>query len=165
MVKPFSPWQLIERIDCLANRRKPFVVTSERIGPDRRKDASRESEIPLIDVPNTLQAKAQSIAINAGSLQQKIDDALTEVNEQKLLRHAFQVGFLVGVIVPTYDAGKFEPEILDEIKLLVFVARDVERRMRGTQYEHVSGLCQTLIGLVADMQENFPTPAKKTWNF
>ena len=37
LVKPFSPWQLIERIDCLANRRKPFVVTAERIGPDRRK--------------------------------------------------------------------------------------------------------------------------------
>ncbi len=161
LVKPFSPWQLIERIDCLANRRKPFVVTSERIGPDRRKDTSRESEIPLIDVPNTLQAKAQGIAINASSLQQEIDDALTEVNEQKLLRHAFQVGFLVGVIVPTYDAGKFEAEVLDEIKLLVFVARDVERRMRGTQYEHVSGLCQTLIDLVTDMQENFPNASEK----
>ena len=137
LVKPFSPWQLIERIDCLANRRKPFVVTSERIGPDRRKDSSRESEIPLIDVPNTLRAKVQGVAINPGALQQEIDAALTEVNEQKLLRHAFQVGFLVGVIVPTYDAGKLDAAVLEEIKLLVFVARDVERRMRGTQYEHV----------------------------
>jgi hypothetical protein len=82
LVKPFPPWQLIERIDCSANRRKPFVVTSERIGPDRRNDSGRESEIPLINVPNTLRAKVQGVAINQGALQQEIDDALTEVNEQ-----------------------------------------------------------------------------------
>ena len=161
LVKPFSPWQLIERIDCLANRRKPFVVTSERIGPDRRKDSSRESEIPLIDVPNTLRAKAQGVEVHPSTLQHEIDAALTEVNEQKLLRHAFQIGFLVGVIVPTYDAGELDGSVLEEINLLVLVARDVERRMRGTQYEHVSDLCKTLISLVTSLQENFPNASEK----
>ena len=161
LVKPFSPLQLIERIECLANRRKPFVVTSERIGPDRRNDSSRKSEIPLIDVPNTLRAKAQGVEVNPVALQHEIDAALAVVNEQKLLRHAFQIGFLVGIIQPTFDAGELDQSVLDEVSLLLVVARDVERRMRGTQYEHVGELCKTLIGLVTGIQEKFPSASEK----
>ena len=161
LAKPFAPKQLIERIECLAKRRKPFVVTSERIGPDRRKDSSRESEIPLIDVPNTLRAKVQGVHVNPVALQQEIDATLAEVNEQKLLRHAFQIGFLVGVVQPTYDTGKLGESVFEEVDLLMAVARDVERRMRGTHYEHVSELCQTLIGLVSRIQENFPNANDK----
>lgn len=64
LVKPFAPKQLIERIEFLANRRKKFVVTSGYVGPDRRKDQTRESPIPLIDVPNTLRAKVQGESVN-----------------------------------------------------------------------------------------------------
>ena len=145
----------------MANRRKPFVVTSERIGPDRRKYPHRESEIPLIDVPNTLRTKVHGVDVSPGELRQNIDVVLTEVNEQKLLRHAFQIGFLVGVIPPTYDAGKLDESVLEETNLLVSVTRNIERRMRGTQYEHVSDLCQTLISLVTRMQENFPNLSDK----
>lgn len=67
----------------------------------------------------------------------------------------------MGLIVPTFDASKLDSAVLEEIKLLVFVARDVERRMRGTQYEHVSGFCQTLIRLVTYMQVNFPNASEK----
>ena len=38
LVKPFAPKQLIDRIEHLAHKRKPFVVTSDYIGPDRRND-------------------------------------------------------------------------------------------------------------------------------
>ena len=54
LAKPLSPGQIIDRMNVLATNRKPFVVTSEYIGPDRRKDVARGSEIPQIEVPNTL---------------------------------------------------------------------------------------------------------------
>ena len=145
----------------MANRRKKFVVTSGYVGPDRRKDQTRESPIPLIDVPNTLRAKVQGESVNLTVLQQEIDTALTEVNEQKLSRHAYQIGFLVGIIQPAYNTGELDASVLEEINHLVFVARDVERRMIGTRFEHVSSLCQTLIGLVTGIQESFPKASDK----
>ena len=53
---PFSPKQIIDRIRAIVHHRTPFVVTSDYIGPDRR-DGGRGTELPLIDVPNSLRAK------------------------------------------------------------------------------------------------------------
>ena len=39
LVKPLSPAQLMTRISVLADNRKPFVVTSDYIEPDRRDEA------------------------------------------------------------------------------------------------------------------------------
>ncbi len=161
LVKPFAPKQLIQRIECLANRRKKFVVTSNYIGPDRRTDPNRASPIPLIDVPNTLRAKVRGESVNLTVLQQEIDAALAEVNEQKLSRHAYQIGFLVGIIDPAYNEGELDASVLEEINHLGFVARDVERRMIGTQFEHVGDLCQSLIGLVTGIQASFPKASDK----
>ena len=88
LVKPFAPKQLIDRIEHLAHKRKPFVVTSDYIGPDRRNDTTRVSSIPLIDVPNTLHDKVHGVAFDSEMLQHEIDAAMSQVNEQKLLRHA-----------------------------------------------------------------------------
>ncbi len=161
LVKPFAPKQLIDRIEHLAHKRKPFVVTSDYIGPDRRKDPTRKSEIPLIDVPNALHDKVNGVCRDPATLQLEIDAAMAQVNEQKLLRHAYQIGFLVGLVRPAYEAGELDESVIEHINHLVFVARDIERRMSGTQYEHVSDLCQSLIGLVTGIRESFPKASDK----
>jgi DNA-binding response OmpR family regulator len=56
--KPVSTGHLLKRIETLILARKPFVVTSEYIGPNRRTAHDRPEEIPLIDVPNVLKVKA-----------------------------------------------------------------------------------------------------------
>ena len=161
LVKPFAPKQLIDRIEHLAHKRKPFVVTSDYIGPDRRNDTTRVSSIPLIDVPNTLHDKVHGVAFDSEMLQHEIDAAMSQVNEQKLLRHAYQIGFLVGLIEPARNAGELNESTIEHIDHLVIVARDIERRMSGTQYEHVSDLCQTLIGIVTGIRESFPAVSEK----
>ena len=161
LVKPFAPKQLINRIEYLAHKRKPFVVTSEYIGPDRRKDTSRQSKIPLIDVPNTLRDKVHGVGRDPAALQLEIDAALTRVNEEKLSRHAFQIGFLVGLIRPSFEDDELDELCSEHIDRLVFVAQDVKRRMLGTKYEHVSELCQSLIRLAGGIQENFPKSNEK----
>ena len=55
--KPLSSGHLISRIEQLVQARKSFVVTSEYIGPDRRNTEERESEITLLQVPNSLRVK------------------------------------------------------------------------------------------------------------
>ncbi|MDH5488727.1 MAG: response regulator, partial [Rhodospirillaceae bacterium] len=52
--KPLSAGQLMQRIKVLALARKPFIVTSQYIGPDRRKkDDARPSVSTPVIVPST----------------------------------------------------------------------------------------------------------------
>jgi DNA-binding response OmpR family regulator len=102
MVKPLSPGQILERIRVLVQARKPFVVTSDYIGPDRRKDVDRENEIPQIAVPNTLRTKMKGEKVDRASLARAIDAAQGSINDQKLKRNAFQIAFLVEVVMPEF---------------------------------------------------------------
>ena len=104
LIKPISPGKLMDRMSTLVKRRKQFSVTSDYVGPDRRDDPEREeTTITLIDVPNTLSIKAEGNIVDFDALQEEIDEALFQVNEQKLSRHAYQVAFLVGLILPVYE--------------------------------------------------------------
>jgi len=58
LVKPVSIESLLERVALLIRKRKPFVVTCDYIGPDRRREPRPEPSAPLIEVPNALRAKA-----------------------------------------------------------------------------------------------------------
>ena len=164
LVKPFAPKQLIDRIGTLANNRQPFVVTSDYVGPDRNNRSNGASKLPLIEVPNTLRAKARGESLDLERLQRKIDATMAQVNEQKLSRHTYQISFLVGLILPAYNSDKLDESVSEEINRLTLVAQDVKRRMSGTQYEHVSDLCQTLLDVVIRIQEDFPTPGAKDMN-
>src|SRR3546814_312460 len=68
LVKPLSTRIILDRIETVALHRKPFVVTSDYIGPDRRKAvARRDSNVPLIEVPNPLREKMLGRPIDAAA--------------------------------------------------------------------------------------------------
>ena len=160
LIKPISPGKLMDRMLSLVKRRKPFSVTSDYVGPDRRDDPEREeTEIPLIEVPNTLSTKANGEIVDFDALQDEIDEALFKVNDQKLSRHAYQVAFLVGLILPVYE-NKRRPnsETLEHIQRLSFVAKDIARRLGGTRFDHVSELCGTLIDVADSIEQTFRRP-------
>lgn len=161
LVKPISPAQLFERIKTLTNNRKPFVVTSDYIGPDRRKDTARGSEIKSIDVPNTLRAKVRGERVDRSAMQQLIAEASAEINDMKLKRNAFQISFLVGLILPEFGKGRVSQELQEGVERLLAVSEDTGERMRGTKYEHVSELCSSIIGVAASLLQNLDHPSKK----
>ena len=106
LVKPLIPKQLLDRVDYLARGRKPFVVTHDYIGPDRRREARADaSSAPLIEVPNPLKVKA-GVGINLARMQEMIDVAASQLNEHKMERHAVQIRYLVEHILPLYSTGK-----------------------------------------------------------
>jgi DNA-binding response OmpR family regulator len=95
---PISPSLILDRIDALVHSRKPFVVTTDYIGPDRRFLDGRDSEIELIDVPNSLREKALG-QYDAVKLKAEIDAARADINGQKIDRQAYQVAFLAEKIL------------------------------------------------------------------
>ncbi len=150
LIKPVSPNLIFERINALIKARKPFVVTSDYIGPSRRPpDRDDDDGIPLVDVPNSLRAKATGITENTS--QEDIDALVAEINLQKLERHANQIGYLVDKIVKVMEKGAPDRDTAANLNKLLFVAEDTARRQTGTVYAHVSDLCQSLITVTGSL--------------
>ncbi len=148
IIKPMSANQVIQRIKNQINARKPFVVTSAYIGPDRRKpgpDHDRGMHIDPIEVPNTLRAKALSDnSVDVAAVQSQIDACIQKVNLEKLDRHAYQVTWLVDRIVPELQSGEPSTNAKNQLNRLLYVVEDISRRMVGTEFEHVGTLCRSL---------------------
>ena len=159
IIKPNSPEQVLLRIGLLAHRRKPFIVTSDYIGPDRRADA--DPEVPRIVVPNTLQAKATGQPLDQHTLQRAIKSALRDVNEERLKRHATAVAQLVATLVPAYRTGQADGRTLMAAERLLAVARDASARLRGTAFEAVSEICGTLQAVTEALVRQHPRPGRK----
>lgn len=155
VVKPFSAEGLINRLKTLTRGRKPFVVTHDYIGPDRRKTGPREGAqaIPLLEVPNPLRSKAVANS-DVSSLQRMIDAAASRINQQKMERYSVQVGYLAERIAPFFINGRPKArrgpefdEVVAHIEKLRYIGEDLGYRMRGTIYAHVSELALSLIGI------------------
>ncbi len=148
ITKPMSANQILQRIKAQINARKPFVVTSAYIGPDRRKpgpDHDRGMQITPINVPNTLRTKAMGTKdIDVEMVQSQIDACIKQVNLEKLDRHAHQISWLVERIAPALELGTADEDTQKLINRLLYVVEDVSRRMVGTEFEHVSTLCKSL---------------------
>ncbi|MEE9139259.1 MAG: response regulator [Alphaproteobacteria bacterium] len=144
LVKPISVEILFERITALIRSRKPFVVTSDYIGPTRRKKMRAGPGVPLIEAPNPLQAKALRRG-NAATIQRQITAAIGEINEQKMERHADRIMSLVERIVGD-EADALDGRGHDgHLAQLLEVAEDLSRRMIDTRFVHISHLCRSLI--------------------
>ena len=132
LLKPISPAAVMERLAGLVRQRKPFIVTSAYIGPDRRKDPARgPSSIPLFDVPNTLRAKAEGRQPRLGDLEETIARAQKAIDEEKRRRDAFQITFLAGLIVSGTPGLNDDDANRDYLDSLIDACSDLLERISG----------------------------------
>ncbi|WP_158043616.1 response regulator [Skermanella pratensis] len=135
LVKPLSVNAVMERLIALVRQRKPFIVTSAYIGPDRRKDPARgPSSIPLFDVPNTLRAKAEGRSAELAAMDEVIARAQSQIDEEKRRRDAFQVTFLAGLIVSGTPALNDDAANREYLESLIEACDDLLDRLPGTPY-------------------------------
>lgn len=166
VAKPVTAAQVMERITNLIKARKHFIVTSDYIGPDRRKDKEGAEQRPgmriiPIEVPNILKIKATGSIEAAQLMDMAIEKATAAINLQKLERHAIQIGVLVQLILPSYQKGEINDDLVRHLERLRSVAEDTGRRLVGTKYGHVSELCQSLIKVAGNIAANVQSPTAK----
>jgi len=162
-MKPVVGQKIIDRVRFLIEKRKPFVVTTDYVGPDRRKKARPgpgAQEIPLVDVPNTIALKAKG-QYNDNLVQREINNAVWDVNAQKIERHVYQVGYLVERIVPVYEKGQPDKDGLSMVVRLMSVARDIVKRLKDSDYGHIAVLAETLVTVTKSVMENSSQPKRK----
>lgn len=161
IVQPTSRGQLGSRIEALTFNRKPFVVTANYIGPDRRKQPRPDrQQVPLLEVPNTLKAKATA-DVDVVKLQQAIDAAIIAVNRDKQYRNAAHVEYLVKQILPAYAEGRIDSQLEGYLRELLATAEDVSRRLAGTRFGHVAKLCQALVAVARRLVQAGAVPEEK----
>lgn len=159
--KPISTGLLFERVLNLARSRKPFVVTSDYIGPNRRiRPRSDVPQTPEIDIPNPLKAKAADDA-SEEDLQAEIDRVANLLNEEKMERHAFQINYLVERVVPLYEDGTADESVVPHLDRLFYVSEDISRRLQGTRFDHVGELCLSMVNVVKAVRQAPLSPDAK----
>ena len=98
LLRPFSTALLGSRIEAHIERRKGFVITTDYVGPDRRKRRqARRSNAEMFDPPNSLKMKAKE-KLTADAIAKRLDAELKaardKLNSEKLRRDSFQVCIL-----------------------------------------------------------------------
>jgi len=160
---PLAAVTLLRSLEYLIDARLPFVVTSDYVGPDRRGGDARKSLIPLIDVPNTLRDKATG-SYDAQAAVRAIASTTTEINIQKLQRHVEKVGTLINRVGPDMMVDGVDEKVRTFLEELVFVADDIARRVKGTQFETIVPSCGRLVSVAKVVHKRTGIPKTKELN-
>lgn len=91
IIRPFSTIFAEERIRTIVKDRKSFIVTSDYIGPDRRRDPDRSSSIKPINPPNILKALAEGDEDEIYKAEAKVKAARQTVEHERIRRLCMRV--------------------------------------------------------------------------
>ncbi|HKU65320.1 MAG TPA: response regulator [Rhizomicrobium sp.] len=158
LLRPFSTALLRQRIEAHADRRKGFVITTDYVGPDRRKDNNRASNVEMFEPPNSLKMKAKD-KLSADDIARKLDAELKTAREkltsEKLRRDSFQVCVLWRLLQDQPVAAGRPPQDLVKLQLL---AKSIATRCQETEFAAAQEWCQSVLdsaeGLAAGVDRN-----------
>jgi len=158
LLRPFSTALLGQRIEAHVDRRKGFVITTEYVGPDRRRDTSRATNVEMFDPPNSLKMKAKDRLSNeeiARRLDLELKTAREKLTTEKLRRDSFQVAILWRLLQDQPLLPAKPPADLLKLQGLV---KSIEERATDSQFAPAMEWCQSLLasaeGLAAGVDRN-----------
>lgn len=147
--KPISNASLMQRINRIIEKRRPYVVTDTYVGPKRAQDEGARTISP----PDHFGRKLKGEKI--GFLEQEMDVAAAgeDVKGLRLQGIGDEMKGLVDSIAPSLEKGKFDDEIRTNLKRLVMDAMRAQEQLENTRYEHVAQLCKTLGAVAAGLRD------------
>jgi DNA-binding response OmpR family regulator len=152
LLRPFSTSLLGQRIETHVERRKAFVVTSEYVGPDRRKDNARSGAVEMFDPPNSLKMKAKD-RLSAEEATMRLDAELRTardlLNTEKLRRDAFQISILWRLMQEHIPGA--ESYVL-ELEKIATLSKAVARRCRDNDLDTAVEWCDSVLAAVEGLQ-------------
>jgi DNA-binding response OmpR family regulator len=152
LLRPFSISLLGSRIRTHVERRKGFVVTSDYIGPDRRRDSNRPSDVELFQPPNSLKMKAQD-GLTADAVAKRLETELAaargKFDAEKLCRDAFQICVLWRLL---QSAMPTSPNYAADLAKLRTLTQSVWRRSRDTTFAPAIRWCESILSAIEGLE-------------
>lgn len=141
---PISHGRVESGLKTILAGRKPFVVTSDYVGPDRRSGARGDwQEVPLIEVPNPLRRWA------TGSTDEpSAKKVLEAINLQRVQRQAVQILYLADLVVAHYSGGQPDGDVQSHVSKLQAAAAEANSLAANTKFRNQVVLCD-LVGAAA----------------
>lgn len=157
LLKPYSPKQVQDQVMALAERRRPFVVTADYVGPDRRQGPRDDaSEIPNFVVPNTLRDAATGN--RPDDTADRIEQTWSSIDKELTLRLVFQILFLLRLMRASAGDPALAPARRELARLPAHVKATVER-LRETSQREVG---TTLLGWLSSYPKLTEKVARQT---
>ena len=138
-----------ERVKTLIKGRKDFIVTSDYIGPDRRKDPERSTDAPPISVPNFLKAMVENDEEALSKGQQWVNEAREAVTTERVRRVAMRIVITVELEASQKDEGKV-PVALD-VKDLQRSARELRAHVLRARRREAAEVAAALIDQIEQL--------------
>jgi len=161
LVKPIALGNVLDRVERRIKRRKPFVVTLEYVGPDRRSGKRPGAEeIPLVDVPNPLSYKALQ-NVDAKTFVHSEQTAIHRIEELKIERHAVQIDWLRGKI-STQIQEKQDPTYF--INRMVSVTKDLLEKLEEQEGHPQIPVCEKILAVMDDFEAGTAEMNGKDWD-
>jgi len=153
LLRPFSTALLGTRIEAHIERRKGFVVTTDYVGPDRRRDAGRSGDAEMFDPPNSLKMKAKD-RMPADLIAKKLDLELQVAREklagEKLRRDSFQICILWRLLrEQRLGTAQFGADLTK----LSNLTRSIERRCTDMGQEKGAERCAAILAAIEDLKD------------
>lgn len=161
VAKPLTADRLLERIVRLIEARRPFVVTSDYIGPDRRQGTRVNGAIPLLEVPNVLRMKASGDQEALANLDADIATALVLVNRERLRQCAYRVAFLTTLISRIFEQQRVRGAFITPLEELLDLARDLARRAHLLAEREAEAACRRLVAAGQRVHDSVRAPEPK----
>jgi DNA-binding response OmpR family regulator len=156
LVNPISPGRLSERIQTIVERRKPFIVTADYTGPERRRDPNRVSTIPAFFPPNSLAEKERGRFVDEADLKWRIDHSAREIAAEKLRRSVFQLAFLQGLADIAVNRDNAAASATGYLGQLRAQAKSTMELVRATGQPELGVHVSELTRVVAEMIKTAP---------
>jgi DNA-binding response OmpR family regulator len=146
LLLPVSAGQIISRTAQLAGRRKPFILTRDYTGPDRRRE-QRPGTTPalqLVDAPNPLKAKIDGVS--DFDLKLQIESAGRKLNSLKMENYARQIEWIIRAIGEMFHTKAFDADKLEgHAAALRLMAHDLPSRIGSRMNKRVASLLGDVI--------------------
>ncbi len=141
----------MERVDNLVQNRKQFVVTTSYVGPERRAaDRQNDNDLPSIDAPNTLRAKATGDE-SATVSRNRIAETMLQVKTQKVYRIAAQIGTKTVILIQRAEKFRNTPVPRDRLHEISELVGALNEHVRTENLEDYSGISTSMASVMENI--------------
>lgn len=151
LMHPFSTAQMFERVRMLVRSRKPFVMTEDYFGPDRRKASSRPDNAAVVAVPNALQASVEGRDDVAPS-RAAIEHCMRRLERVKIRNAARRIAWIAENLNGKFGQDGFAGYMEKQLAVLGRSAEVYLSSLDGPERQTLATLCQAVAKVASGMQ-------------
>lgn len=156
LAHPYSTNDLSERIKVLVNNRKPFIVTEEYFGPDRRTVEARAGDAGAVDVPNALLARVTGRP-ELGPSPDSIEASLNQLRRVKMRNIARRIWAIADILYKAYDDPSLSDWIGREMHQILKSAVRFKETMPPREAAQLGSLCDSVVKMASRFLDQMPS--------